>query len=94
MLDKKRDFTGSKRTSEPLHIVFHEHLHGSAVDRTRTLDRHVDATGNRHVRAKKNWTNWRMGESVNRWYTTVAASVTAALLVALNIALLVLLLGS
>jgi manganese transport protein len=35
-----------------------------------------------------------LGESVNRWYTTVAASITAALLVALNIALLVLLLGS
>ena len=66
MFDKKRDFIGSKRTSEPLHIVFHKHLHGSAVDRTRTLDRHVDATGNRHVRAKKNWTNWRIGESVNR----------------------------
>jgi manganese transport protein len=34
-----------------------------------------------------------LGESVNRWYTTVAASITAAMLVALNIALLVLLLG-
>ena len=34
-----------------------------------------------------------LGDSVNRWYTTVAAAIVAALLVALNIALLVLLLG-
>src|SRR6266576_989972 len=66
MLGEKRDFIASKRTSEPLHVVFHKHLHGSAVDRTGTLYGHVDATGNRHVRAKKNWTNRRIGLSVKR----------------------------
>ena len=66
MLARKRDFVASERASEPLHVVFHEHLHGSAVDRTRALDRHVDATGDRHVRAKENWINWRIGESANR----------------------------
>jgi manganese transport protein len=34
-----------------------------------------------------------LGDSVNRWYTTVAAAIVAALLVALNVALLVLLLA-
>ena len=34
-----------------------------------------------------------LGESVNRWYTTVAASIIAVLLVTLNIALVVLLLA-
>src|SRR4029077_2296679 len=66
MLAEAGDFIASKRASEPLHIVFHEHLHCSAVDRTRALNRHLDTTGNRHVRAKKNWTNWRIGESANR----------------------------
>jgi hypothetical protein len=48
------DFFARKRASEPLHIVFYEHLHGRAVDRTGALNRHVHAAGNRHVRAKKN----------------------------------------
>src|SRR4030095_10347588 len=66
MSGEKRDFIASKRTSEPLHVVFHEHLHGGAVDRTGTLYGHVDATGNRHVRAKKKGMSRRNGEWANR----------------------------
>jgi len=47
-------------------LFFHEHLHGIAVDRARAPNRQVHATGNRHVRAKENWMNWRFGESANR----------------------------
>src|ERR1044071_6275252 len=66
MLGEKRDFIASKRTSEPLHVVFHKHLHGRAVNRTGTLDCHVDATGNRHVRTEKNRMSRRIGDSANR----------------------------
>src|ERR1041384_591951 len=66
MLGEKRDFIASKRRSEPLHVVFHKHLHGRAVDRTGTLDRHAGATGNRHVRTEKNRMSRRIGDWANR----------------------------
>ena len=49
------DFFAGKRACEPLHVVFYEDLNGCAVDRASALNRRVDATGNRHVRAKKDW---------------------------------------
>jgi phosphoribulokinase len=66
MLAEAGDFIASERASEPLHVVFHEHLHCSAVDRTRALNRHVDTTGNRHVRAKESRINRRINESASR----------------------------
>src|SRR4029450_594021 len=65
MFAEARDLIASKRASEPLHVVFHEHLHCSAVDRTRALNRHVDTTGNRHMRAEKSWMNQRINESAS-----------------------------
>ena len=66
MFSEARDLIASKWASEPLHVVFHEHLHCSAVDRTRALYRHVDPTGNRHVRAKKNRLSRQIAEGASR----------------------------
>src|SRR5581483_9196301 len=66
MFGKADDFIASKRASEPLHVVFHEHLHGSAIDRTSAFDSHVGTARNRHVRAEQGSTNGRIGASTNR----------------------------
>jgi len=66
MFEEGPDFVAAKRAGEPLHIVLHEHLHGSAVDRAGAFDRQVYASSNRHMRAKENWMNLRIRESANR----------------------------
>ena len=66
MFSEARDLIASKGASKPLHVVFHEHLHCGAVYRTRALNRHVDTTGNRHVRAKKKRLSRRIGEGASR----------------------------
>src|SRR5689334_12235908 len=54
MFKESTNFLGRKRTSEPLHVVFHENLHRRALDRAGALDRDVRPTRNRHVGAKQN----------------------------------------
>src|SRR5262249_29395430 len=54
MSEKRADLLTRKWTREPLHVVFHEYLDCSALDRTAALDRSVHAPGDRHVRAEKN----------------------------------------
>jgi len=60
------DFIACERASEPLHVVFHKHLHCRAIDRTRALNRHVDTAGNRHVRAKESWMNRRINKAASQ----------------------------
>src|SRR5262245_22656846 len=62
MFEECSGFFAGERASEPLHVVFHKHLHGRAPNGARAFNRHVDATSNRHVRPEKNWTSWRIGE--------------------------------
>src|SRR4029453_6153630 len=66
MFKEGPDFVAGKRAGEPLHVVLHENLHGSAVDRAGALNRQIHATSNRHVCAKENWMNRRIGGSANR----------------------------
>jgi hypothetical protein len=66
MFEECPGFFAGQGSSEPLHIVFHEHLHGRAPNRASALNRHVDATSNRHVRPEKNWMNRRIDESADR----------------------------
>src|SRR4030095_9886992 len=66
MFEEGPDFVAGNRAGEPLHVVLHEHLHDIAVDRARALNCQIHATSNRHVRAKENWMNRRIGGSANR----------------------------
>src|ERR1051326_6873642 len=62
MIEESADFRASKRPCKPLHVVLHEDLHGCAVDRACTLDRHAHATTDGHVRAEKKPATRRIGE--------------------------------
>src|SRR5437762_14187483 len=44
-----------ERTREPLHVVFHENLHGGAIDGASALDRRVQTATDRHMGAEKNF---------------------------------------
>jgi hypothetical protein len=53
VVQKSANFVSRQWPGEPLHVVFDENLHCSAIDRTSALDCHVHAAGNRHVSAEK-----------------------------------------
>src|SRR5207302_3440924 len=55
VIAKRANFVGGQWPGEPLHVVFHENLHGGAIDRTSALDRHVRTTSDGHVSAKQNF---------------------------------------
>ena len=55
MFEEGANFFARERTREPLHVVLHEHLDRGALDRATALDRGVDATADRHVRAQQDF---------------------------------------
>jgi len=54
VIEKSVNFLAGQRSGEPLHVVFHEHLHRGAVDRSRALDGHAYPAADGHVRAEDN----------------------------------------
>ena len=71
VIEKSADFLAGQRSGEPLHIVFHEHLHRGAADRSRALDGHARPATDGHVRAEE---NVEMASSANRRIGEDAAS--------------------
>jgi hypothetical protein len=54
VIEKSADFLAGQWSGEPLHVIFHEHLHRGASDRSRTLDSHAHSAADGHMRAKEN----------------------------------------
>jgi hypothetical protein len=53
VIEKSADFLAGERFGEPLHIIFHEHLHRGASDRPRALNSHAHPAADGHVRAEE-----------------------------------------
>jgi hypothetical protein len=55
VVQKIANFVSRQWPGEPLHVVFDENLHCSAIDRTSAFDRHVRTASDGHVSAKQNF---------------------------------------
>lgn len=55
VIKKSRNLLTGERTREPLHVVLHEYLDRGAIDGAAALDRHMNATADRHVGAEQNF---------------------------------------
>src|SRR5437762_4663195 len=55
VIKESRNLLWRERTREPLHVVFHENLHGAAIDGATALDRRVQTATDRHMGAEKNF---------------------------------------
>src|SRR6476659_10818071 len=76
VVQKSANFVSRQWPSEPLHVVFDENLHCSAIDRTSALDCHVHAAGNRHVSAEKEFScHFERSEAKSRNLLLFSASV-------------------
>jgi hypothetical protein len=54
-MEKRENLLARERAREPLHVVFHENLHGGAPNVAGPLDRQVRPSPDRHVGAQKNF---------------------------------------
>ena len=54
MMKERLDLRAGKRPREPLHVVFHEHLHRAALKRARSFYRTMHPARDRHVSAEEN----------------------------------------
>src|ERR1041385_6886014 len=55
MIQERANFLAGQRAREPLHVVLHEHLDGSALNRATALNRGVHTALDRHVGADENF---------------------------------------
>jgi hypothetical protein len=55
VMEKRENLLAQKGSREPLHVVFHENLHGGTLNGAGPLDRQVRPSPDRHVGAQKNF---------------------------------------